>query len=213
MRTGFGVSEGSRFLRLVDVERVRAERERSCSFFSTDRCRSLFASGSFSELRCALSLDFGRSFDVFEAPFETLRLLLRERVLWSRLLRRWSLLDDEDELEEEELELDELERDPELCEDELLSEELKVTNMQRLRNQSETYRRIMLYLALLLETEPLRFVSRPRGRLLSLSFALSDVGDADRTLLALEMFDFILSASVSWAIVCLHFSLINNIFN
>lgn len=134
MRTGFGVGERSRsrFLRRADNERERdrdldLERERSRSFaFSAERRFSLFASpASFSELRRERSFDFGRSFGTFDVAFDPLRLLLRERERAPRLSpRRWSLLDEDDELELDDDELDELERDPELCDDELLSDEL-----------------------------------------------------------------------------------------
>lgn len=131
MRTGFGVGERSRsrFLRRADSDRERErdlERERSLSFaFSAERRFSLLASpASLSELRRERSFDFGRSFGVFDVAFESLRDLLRERERAPRLSRRWSLLDDDDELELDDDELDELERDSELCDDELLSDEL-----------------------------------------------------------------------------------------
>lgn len=129
MRTGFGVGDRSRsrFLRRADSDRdldLDLDRERSRSFvFSVERRFSLFASPvSLSELRRERSFDFGRSFDVFDVAFDALRDLLRERA--PRLSRRWSLLDEDDELELDDDELDELERDPELCDDELLSDEL-----------------------------------------------------------------------------------------
>lgn len=131
MRTGFGVGDRSRsrFLRRADNERERdldLERERSRSFpFSAERRFSLLASpASFSELRRTRSFDFGRSFGTFDVAFESLRDLLRDRERAPRLSRRWSLLDEDDELELDDDELDELERDPELCDDELLSDEL-----------------------------------------------------------------------------------------
>lgn len=132
MRTGFGVADRSRsrFFRRADNDRERdrdLDRDRSRSFpFSADRRFSLFGSpASFSELRRERSFDFGRSFDTFDVAFDALRDLLRDRErLLPRLSRRWSLLDEDDELELEDDELDELDRDSELCDDELLSDEL-----------------------------------------------------------------------------------------
>lgn len=95
MRTGFGVGDRSRsrFLRRADNDRERdldLERERSRSLaFSAERRFSLFASPtSFSELRRERSLDFGRSFGVFDVAFDALRDLLRERERAPRLSRR-----------------------------------------------------------------------------------------------------------------------------
>lgn len=115
MRTGFGVVERSRFFR-VDLDRERLSES------GTDWPFIFFE--SFSALRFTLSFDFGLSLESF-LWLRADPLLLRFEI--TLLSRRWSLLDDDDELElDEDEELEELDRD---AEDELLSDELFILDL------------------------------------------------------------------------------------
>lgn len=134
---------------------------------------------------------------------------LRLRLDVTRLSRRWSSLDDDDELElDDDDELDELERDPD---DELLSDELKNVNQHLLLNINDfvvvvsskhrtylcgyvwfqyenIYTIFSSYLPLELETEPRRFLLRSLALFLDLSLSLdfTEDGDSDRILFALK---------------------------
>lgn len=132
---------------------------------------------------------------------------LRLRLDVTRLSRRWSSLDDDDELElDDDDELDELERDPD---DELLSDELKKWKQHLLYDfvvvvvsskhrtylcgyvwfqYENIYTIFSSYLPLELETEPRRFLLRSLALFLDLSLSLdfTEDGDSDRILFALK---------------------------
>lgn len=176
MRTGFGVGERSRRLRRP----CEPECERGRSLGRSGLLRlPLSSTGSLSELRRGLSLDFGRSLDSLRAVTFAAALFDLDLDALLRFARRsvpLLELDDDEELEDDEL--DELDRDPELLRDELLSLELPL-------------------LSLLLETEPLflRSRSRSRPRLVAFfSFSFSATGDADRSRAILMSFAFSLES-------------------